>query len=143
AVPQCTQSTLIIPRPVLVSLAFPRGGPITDSLVVAFDEQNDQVAWEYTDSTGFAKFFLNEGTYTFGATFGGTTFLSGECGVPGCTESAVIIQDPVTVHLANPHGTPFADRLVTALDAEGDQVSWQTTDAAGIATFYLLPGAHT
>ena len=39
----------------VVFLPFPRGGPITDSLVVAFDEQNDQVAWEYTDSTGFAK----------------------------------------------------------------------------------------
>src|SRR6185312_7661475 len=82
------------------------------------------------------------GTFQFQADYGGAFFDSDPCTVPGCKSATVQIQKPVQVTVDDGYGGTRPDVHLAAVDTDGNEVTWTTTDDFGQASFYMPPGAY-
>jgi RHS repeat-associated protein len=127
-----------------VSVVDRAGEPVAGAAVLAQDTSGSWVATSYTDAAGHADLGLDAGSYRFATMVGGYTFWSGEpghCAVPGCTSAAITILT-VQVSLLDGSGQPLTDQKVAARNLDGTTESNAYTDAQGVATVPLKPGAY-
>jgi RHS repeat-associated protein len=128
---------------VVVSLLDGWGDPIADHPIDALDENGGSVDTAVTDGNGQVSFFVEEpATYYFRAVYQGAYFDSAACAAPSCASSTVQIMKPVEVSVTNGYGAAIADQNITAIDSEGNQAAWLTTDSAGVAAVYVPSGAY-
>ena len=141
-VPSCTSASVTTQKPVQITVLDGWGTPAAGVHVEADDASGNPDNMGDTDDSGQLTLSTDPGTFQFQADYGGTYFDSDSCTVPGCTTATIHIPKPVQVTVDDGYGgtRPYAN--LAAVDTDGNEVTWTTTDDTGQATFYIPPGAY-
>ncbi|HXU00697.1 MAG TPA: LamG-like jellyroll fold domain-containing protein, partial [Polyangia bacterium] len=126
---------------VAVTLIDGWGNPVANESVEALDTNGDVINSGATNAAGHVTLAVDgQGTYVFRVFYHWAPYKSAACNVPaGCTSATVKIEKPVAVAVSDGYGVPVAGQGVTAFDAEENWTAEETTNSAGVATFYLSP----
>ncbi|KAA3646532.1 MAG: hypothetical protein DWQ07_10000 [Chloroflexi bacterium] len=141
----CTAATVVVTKPVTVTVTDTNSAPQQGISVYAFDGTTYTGTSGTTDANGEVAFTLQQGDYRFRADLNGTQFWSSDfnhCTLPGCESAAVTLTIPVTVTVQDPGGNPVAGISVYAFDDTTYTGKTGTTDANGEVVFTLLQGDY-
>lgn len=143
--PACTEVDHEIPENVSVTVTNPAGSPEAGLTVYAFDGTTYTNKSALTNAAGIAIFTLVPGNYRFRIDKDGTQFFTAaanHCAAPGCTAVAYEVPANITVSVTSSAGGPDAGLTVYAFNGAAYTNKSAVTDAAGQATFTLVPGSY-
>jgi RHS repeat-associated protein len=142
-VPGCTSATIVVDRAVVVTVVDDLGQPLSGLTVAALDSNGSEVSWQDTDGNGHALHSLIPDTYSFRTRFDGMDFWStASCAVPGCVTATIVVPRPPTVSVVNDLGDPLSNMTVAAVNSDGAEVAWRSTDETGQTAVGLNAGTY-
>jgi RHS repeat-associated protein len=144
-IPGCESTTIIVTKPVTVTVQDTDTVPAEGLEVYAFDGSEYTGFHGTTDANGAVNFTLPQGDYRFRADLNGTQFWSGEtnhCTVPGCESAGVTVTKPVLATVASELGDPYPELPVYVFDGDTYTGFSGTSDADGRVNFTLPQGDY-
>ena len=144
-VPGCSNATVQVTVPVLVTVEDSMGMPQEGIPVYVFDGATYTGFNGMSDLNGEVSFTLPVGDYSFRADSGGTQFWSGtanHCTIPGCLDAMVVVTVPVTVTVEDTNGVSQASVPIYAFDGSTYTGFTGTSDANGEVTLTLPEGSY-
>ncbi|MGD8456603.1 MAG: RHS repeat-associated core domain-containing protein [Anaerolineales bacterium] len=143
--PGCLEATIMVIRPMTVTVNDTDGGPQSGLPVYVFDDTTYTGFNGTTNEYGEVDFTLPPGDYRFRADLNGTEFWSGEtnhCSMPGCESATVVVTKLLTITVKDGGGMIQPDIPVYAYDGETYTGFTGTTDEYGEVDFTLPQGSY-
>ena len=144
-IPGCESATVVVTKPVLVTVEDTDGVAKESVPVYVFDGSTYTYFNDTTDVNGEVSFTLPMGDYRFRADYDGTQFWSGgvnHCTIPGCEAATVVVTLPVTVTVEDGGGAPLDGVPVYVFDGATYTNINGTTDIDGEVDFTLVQGSY-
>ena len=145
SVPGCTAASVVVTRPVLVSVLNTTGTPQVGLNVYVFSGTTYQNYNARTDENGEVRFTLPQGDYRFRADLNGTQFWSStanDCSIPGNTTALVSVTIPVQVLVQDADGEGLANIRIYAYSGTSYSGYQKTSGSDGLAVFTLPEGDY-
>jgi len=145
SVPGCDNATVIITKPLTVTISDTSSTPKAGLKVYAFNGVTYTNYSGTTDTNGQVTFTLPQGSYRFRADFNGTQFWSAtgnDCSLPGCNSDTVTVTVPLTVTVRDTNNVAKAGLKVYAFNGTTYTNYSGTSDTNGQVQFTLPQGSY-
>ncbi|MCB0117703.1 MAG: carboxypeptidase regulatory-like domain-containing protein, partial [Anaerolineales bacterium] len=144
-VPGCSEATVAITLPLVVTVMDSGGAPQQGVSVYAFNGSTYTGYNSTTDADGRVTFTLPQGNYRFRADFNGTQFWSdtqNHCAIPDCSGAQITVTNSTTVTVVDTENNPKVGVNVYAFNGATYTGYHGTTDSNGQVNLTLPQGSY-